>query len=100
VSSRVFVLAAAGLCALLAGCAPTHVPWTNPHVPQSQWADDWRTCRRDAEREVLGGRDMDAEDSRTDPLRDYDRDQAKRAIDGEVEACMREKGYFPVMTRD
>ncbi|MBI5162469.1 MAG: hypothetical protein HY985_01050 [Magnetospirillum sp.] len=77
--------------AALAACTAAPVPWMNPELPKEHWAKDWTDCKRGAEREWLGGRDEDSES----PLAGYDRIRNKKRIDGSVNYCMREKGYFP-----
>lgn len=85
-------LLALGLVALLPGCASTSVPWQNPDVPKEQWSRDWSACRRWAEAQA-GYRDDDG--SSNTALREYDRAQAKRQIQGYANLCMTDKGYLP-----
>ena len=83
--------ACAALLLLLAGCAPSHVPWTHPSLPKEQWGRDLSGCRRLADREV-GWRDDEGASS---PLREYDRQQARAQFNGAVAGCMGERGYLP-----
>lgn len=84
---------ALGLFALLSGCASSSVPWQNPDIPKEQWSRDWNACRRWAESQA-GYREGDMESS-SSALRDYDRAQAKRQIQGYANLCMTDRGYLP-----
>lgn len=84
---------ALGLIGLLSGCASTSVPWQNPDVPKEQWSRDWAACRRWAEAQA-GYREDDSS-SANSALRDYDRAQVKRAIQGYAALCMTDRGYLP-----
>ena len=83
---------ALGLVALLSGCASSSVPWQNPAVPKEQWSRDWTACRRWAESQVGYRED---EGSLNSALRDYDRAQVKRQIQGYAGLCMTDRGYLP-----
>ncbi|MBI3446991.1 MAG: hypothetical protein HY055_16905 [Magnetospirillum sp.] len=78
----------------VAACAPSTVPWVNSQVPKDQWSRDYSSCRRSADRES-GWRDDGAYGSSNNPMREYDRLQAKRAFDAELNYCMRGLGYVP-----
>ncbi len=78
------------LLPLLGACA-AGVPWMHPSVPKDQWGGDYSACRGYADRQV-GWR----EEEGGNPLREYDRQQAKKQYDGMINACMRERGYIPV----
>ncbi|HLO76720.1 MAG TPA: hypothetical protein VK196_09735 [Magnetospirillum sp.] len=82
---------ALGLLVLLSGCAPSTVPWQNPDIPKEQWSRDWSACRRWAEAQA-GYREDDGGPS---ALREYDRAQAKRQIQGYANLCMTDRGYTP-----
>lgn len=76
---------------LLGACAAPN-PWMSPTVPKDQWDRDYSACRRSADRDSGwrdGGRDEPS------PMRDYERAQAKRIYDSELNACMRGLGYIP-----
>lgn len=82
---------ALGLLVVLSGCASSTVPWQNPDVPKEQWGRDWNACRRWAEAQA-GYRE---DDSSSSAFREYDRAQAKRAIQGYANLCMTDRGYLP-----
>ncbi len=84
------LFSALSLLLLLAACA-AGVPWMHPSVPKDRWSGDYSACRAYADRQV-GWR----EEEGANPLREYDRLQAKKQYDGMINACMRERGYIPV----
>lgn len=73
------------------GCSASRSnPWTSTDLPRDRWDKDYSACRREADRDV-GWRDDDAQSA--SPLRDYDRQQAKRRFDALVAECMTDRGY-------
>ncbi|WP_242442970.1 hypothetical protein [Magnetospirillum sp. 15-1] len=80
------------LLPLLLGACAAGNPWVHPQLPKDQWSRDYSACRRSADRDS-GYRD-DGRDTYS-PTRDYERAQAKRIYDAELNACMRGLGYFP-----
>jgi hypothetical protein len=89
---RIRLLIALGAAALVAGCAASSVPWQNPDLPKEQWSRDWSACKRWAEAQA-GYREDDSASSSA--FREYDRAQAKRAIQGYANMCMTDRGYMP-----
>lgn len=83
-----------GVLLLLGGCASGSVPWQNPDLPKEEWSRDWRACKRWAESQV-GFRDEEA----SGPFKDFDRNAAKKQVDGYAGLCMRDRGYFPVRSK-
>ncbi len=80
------------LLPLLLGACAAGNPWVHPQLPKDQWSRDYSACRRSADRDS-GYRD-DGRDTYS-PSREYERAQAKRIYDAELNACMRGLGYFP-----
>lgn len=77
----------------LAACAAGSGNWSHAELPKNQWSRDYGTCRNAAEDRVIGYDDR-LEDSRSsNPMTQYDRDSAKRRIDGLIAACMAGRGY-------
>jgi hypothetical protein len=83
----------------VAGCAPARVPWSHPELPKEQWARDWSTCKREAERDIGWREDESATNNVSSPFRDYDRDRAKKRVDPSVSQCMTGLGYQPAVRR-
>ncbi|KIL97088.1 hypothetical protein CCC_00149 [Paramagnetospirillum magnetotacticum MS-1] len=79
------------LLLLLGACAAPN-PWMHPQLPKDQWSRDYSACRRSADRD--SGYREDSRDTYS-PTREYERAQAKRIYDSELNACMRSLGYFP-----
>lgn len=78
----------------LAACAATSVPWVHSSLPESQWAKDWRACKRQAEMQTGVG-----EIDESSPFRDFDRQAAKRKVDSYTSYCMTDLGYVPARPR-
>jgi len=72
----------------LGGCTAASMPWRHPDLPKDQWSRDYYACRREADRDS-GWRDDDS----SGPLREYDRQQAKKIYNGSLSACMTGLGY-------
>ncbi|HVI53301.1 MAG TPA: hypothetical protein VM661_18985 [Candidatus Sulfotelmatobacter sp.] len=89
-------LVAIAAFATLTACAG-EVPWVNPNLPRKMAEHDYMDCRHYADSEVgtgAGGGYFDDERS-SDPMSMADRAVTRRQMDGIINACMRDKGYFP-----
>lgn len=80
----------------LAACA-AKPDWVNPSLSKERASADYAACRRYADSQIPPGDYMDPDDQRSsNPMRQIDRDDARKQFGVYVAMCMEDKGYHRV----